>query len=244
MAKNWKGKKIITEESNYKPLIPQTDHKNLKYFSFSFKYFNQIRYFGVGNKDATWFANLYDRLKDLSNKTNAMLEDSKLRFDYRMHPINWNAKNCPITIDDLGLPRIITDNMEDDFIWQFQLSKGTGRVVGFFNEDHTIFYVVLLDPEHNIQPAGDYNYTVNDTEIALTDYEKIQSVINELESLRKGCEYLHQCPISELEQHVDSSEFYVKIDPSLAALYGEMIKNGSFIPAFKEFLELTWLERE
>lgn len=238
---NYKKKNIVKEVSTKKPLVPQTDKDNLKFLSFSFRYFTQIIYFGVGAKDATWFANLYDRLQDLSGKTSAILE-SKERLNYRLHPIDWTARNCPITKEELGLPKQIADNMEDDFIWQFQLSKGTGRVVGFFNDDYTVFYIVLLDPEHNIQPSKDYGYSVNSTEFALTDYEQITSALSEAEGKRILCKHAAECPMSDMSQLIDPDAFFVKTDPALAATYEKLIKDGSFSQAFNDFLMTEYLK--
>lgn len=243
MAKqNWEKKTIVQDVSKQKPLIPRFDSNKLPFISFSFRYFTQCRYFGVGDQDAAWFANLYNRLKDLSVKTGSILDDFHTRRDYRFHPIDWNAKECPITIEDLNLPKNIIDNMEEDFIWQFQLSMGTGRVIGFFNEDYSVFYIVLLDPKHNIQPAKDYGYAVDETAFAITKYEQIETSLIELESLRKQCQYIDQCPISELGHHIDGSDFFVRIDPELAYVYNGLINEGTFIQAFNDFLEKEYFK--
>lgn len=237
MANDWRKKKSIVKETpTQKPLIPQRDTNNLKYISFSFRYFKESDFFGVGDQHASWFANLYDRLKDLSGKTGALIDNKKERNDYRLHPIDWDARGCPITIEDLGLPKYIVDNAEDDFIWQFQISKGKGRVVGFFNEDYSIFYIVLLDPKHNLQPSKDFEYAVDETQSSLTDYEKIQTALHELETKRKSCNQTDRCPISDLEHYVDTKDFYVRIDPDLAAAFNKLIENGTFIEKFNTFL--------
>ena len=82
-----KGGKRLTDKSSLgqKPLagkrtqqkgliIPQED-KGLPFITFSFKYFGQQDFFGIGEQDATWFANLFDRIKDLSGKTKAIIEN-------------------------------------------------------------------------------------------------------------------------------------------------------------------------
>jgi hypothetical protein len=40
------------------------------------KYFGQQEFFGIGEQDAVWFTNLFDRIKDLSGKTKVILESS------------------------------------------------------------------------------------------------------------------------------------------------------------------------
>lgn len=223
---------------NKRQIIPRKD-KGLPFITFSFKYFGQQEFFGIGDQDAVWFANLFDRIKDLSGKTRAILENPIERDSYRLHPIDWSAKNCPITIADLAsVPQIIKNNAEDDFFWQFQLSKGTGRVVGFFNEDLTIFYIVLFDPKHNIQPSKDYGYAVNETKEAITEYERIQMCIADAikESIVCGINK-NNCPFSKInDEYLRSGVFYACIDPELKEKYKELVKSGEFQVKLEDFL--------
>lgn len=237
--KFWNTKSLTNEKAKAKgSLIPQEENGN-PYLSFSFRYFTQQEYFGIGEQDAAWFTNLLERVKDLSGKTRSILENPTERDAYRLHPIDWAAKNCPITIEDLvSLPNVIKENVEDDFFWQFQLSKGTGRVVGFFNENSSIFYVVLLDPKHNIQPSKDYGYSVDDTSIAITEYERIQMCIADIVKKAEDCLGESKiCPLSQLkEEYLRSGVFYASIDPDLKERYKELIESGEFQFKFEEFL--------
>lgn len=232
--KSLAGKDIETKRL----LVPRTDN-GIPFLTFSFKFFTQQEYFGIGDQDATWFTNLFDRIKDLSGKTKAIVENPTDREAYRLHPIDWGAKNCPITIGDLNsVPDNIKDNAEDDFFWQFQLSKGTGRVVGFFNEDFTTFYIVLLDPKHNIQPSKDYGYSVDETTIAITEYERVQMCIaDSVKEYRRCCEDKKDCPLLRMnEEYVRSGVFYASIDPELKEQYKELLESGEFQNKFEEFL--------
>lgn len=239
--KKYNGTKPLTnEQSKAKSLLIPQEYKGNPYITFSFRYFAQQQYFGIGDQDAPWFANLFDRVKDLSGKTKSILENQKEREDYRLHPIDWTAKNCPITIDDLvSVPKAIKDNAEDDFFWQFQLSKGTGRVVGFFNEDFSIFYIVLLDPKHNIQPSKDYGFSVDETTIATTEYERIQMCIADAVRGTENClpENRKKCPLPKLnDEYLRSDVFYARIDPDLKEQYKDLIESGDFQIKFEEFL--------
>lgn len=219
------------------PLIPQTDTNNLKFISFSFRYFSERKFFGIGDTSPEWFKNLYHRLIDLSVKTASILEDYNMRTAYRLHPIDWDAKNCPIKIDDLDrIPQKIREKAADNFFWQFQLSQGTGRVVGFFNEEHSIFYIVLLDFKHNIQPSKRFGYSVDDTEFAMTEYEKIQAHILELESKRIKCRSQEICPIKNLNSHISPEAIFVNIEPELVEIYEGLLRNGTFCDKFNLFL--------
>lgn len=238
--KSSRGRKPLAgnKTQNKGLIIPQGD-KGLPFITFSFKYFGQQEYFGIGEQDAAWFANLFDRIKDLSGKTKAVLENPTERDAYRLHPINWSAKNCPITIADLSsVPQNIKDNAENDFFWQFQLSKGRGRVVGFFNEDSTVFYIVLLDPKHNIQPSKDYGYDVNETKEAITEYERIQMCIaGAVKEFVKSCGDKKDCPLSRInDEYLRSDVFYACIDPELKEKYKELVESGEFQVKFEDFL--------
>lgn len=238
--KPWSGKSLAIPTIPRKvPLIPSEDKKGLPYLTFSFRYCSQQEYFGFGDQGAPWFANLLERVQDLSNKTASILDNHIERGQYRLHPIDWNAKGCPITIDDLtSVPKQIIDNIEDDFFWQFQLSKGTGRVIGFFNENLSVFYIVLLDPNHNAQPSKFFGYSVNDTKTAITEYEKIQMLIEDADNKRKKrCKSDDICPFSNIaKKELRSDVFYASIDNELKDKYIELIEAGTFQSKFEEFL--------
>lgn len=75
-------------------------------------------------------------------------------------------------------------------MYQFQLSTSKGRVVGYW--DKNIFNIVLLDPEHNLQPSKDHNYSVDQCFPIKNEYEelceKIESLQEELNSEKyNGC---------------------------------------------------------
>ena len=215
------------------------------FITFSFKYFTQQDFFGIGQQDASWFTNLIERLKDLSSKTCHILENYTERKQYRLHPINWNSPNCPIQQKQLlSVPVEIRNNTKDDIFWQFQLSKGTGRVIGFFDVSLSIFYIVLLDPKHNIQPSKDYGYKVDDTDIAITEYERIQIKLTDSEKLLNNCKYVDECPISSVinTEYINSSTFFASIDIELKDTYKKLIEKGCFQKDFEYFLMQKYFE--
>lgn len=237
--KSWSNKSLANKHTQAKRLLVPQEDNGIPFLTFSFKYFTQQEYFGIGDQDATWFANLFERIKDLSGKTKAIIENPTDREAYRLHPIDWDAKNCPITINDLvSVPNNIKENAEEDFFWQFQLSKGTGRVVGFFNEDFTKFYIVLLDPKHNIQPSKDYGYSVDDTTIALTDYERIQMCIaDSAKEYYSRCKERKDCPFLRVkDEYVRSGLFLASIDIELKEKYKDLVESGEFQQKFEEYL--------
>ena len=227
-----------------KSLIPKGE-KNMPYLTFSFRYCTQQEYFGIGGEDAAWFANLQERLKDLSGKTGAILESKIDRETYRLHPINWNARNCPIKKEDLfSVPKIIRDNLEEDFFWQFQLSKGTGRVVGFFDETNSIFYIVLLDPKHNIQPSRDYGYAVDDTENAITEFERLEMKLAHAGTSILRCKHNENCPVTDIcDEYNDSKMFFVELDKELRDVYEKIVTKGDICQEFEDFLTDKYLNK-
>lgn len=80
----------------------------------------------------------------------------------RYHDIDWNKENIPIQRSDLNwLHKDYLENEDEYPLVQFMVSQALGRVVGFWDE-YSVFNVVLLDPLHNIQPAGSFEYKVDD----------------------------------------------------------------------------------
>lgn len=180
MARN--GKKLTNGPSGKKQLnnlAPVAVSKRLTTYvgrsnlSFSFQYFQQIEFFQLGEQDNNWYLGLLERLKDLSGKDSNLMADVTAKQKYRLHPINWSQTRIPIKKDDLYWVPEEYRNSEDIEFQQFEITQSSGRVVGFFNETNEIFFIVLLDPKHNIQPTKDTGYRVDRTFEALTDYEQL-----------------------------------------------------------------------
>ena len=128
------GGKKLTNKSNSQSLIRLAPITKVN-FSISFQYFKQIPYFGIGHKDTKWFNGLIERLKDFCSHNSNLLGDYSSRDTYRLHQINWEQPNIPIQRKDLNwIPTEYLDNDVDYPIWQFEISKSTGRIVGFFDE--------------------------------------------------------------------------------------------------------------
>ncbi|MFA6090005.1 MAG: hypothetical protein WC755_09185 [Candidatus Woesearchaeota archaeon] len=160
------AKPVISQAFNalQKPSISVTPEKHK--WSFSFEHFNQIQYFGLDRGvNNSWFVSLIERMKELSSiHPEDFFRNRILKDRWRYHEVNWNSTNIPISKSDLKwVDKELLNNDIDFPFYQFHVSKAKGRIVGFWNGGHTIFYIVLLDPLHNIQPAGGkYNYRVDD----------------------------------------------------------------------------------
>ena len=115
-------------------------------FSFSFACFDRSHeLFNLGSNSlegvvsGTWFLELLDCLKNVSNMTIADLKQST----HDLHPIDWSKTNTTA-------PR----NNEQLEYWQFRINKSKGRVIGFLIDG--VFYVVWLDPHHNLTSCEGY----------------------------------------------------------------------------------------
>ncbi len=169
---------------------------------FSFRYFNEIEFFGLQFAKPGWMSSLLDRLRTISmidviefHKITSKKDRESLRY----HPIDWNSKNIPIQRKDLTwLDKKVIDNIEEVDFFQFHLSKSLGRIVGYWASDYSVFYVVLVDPMHNIQPSGDYNYRVDPCEPAETDFAILHKVVDD--TLKQKCNVSNCTMINKLRE--------------------------------------------
>ncbi len=147
-----------------------------KSFSFSFACFDRSHaLFNLGDNTAEgvvsgkWFLDLLDCLKSVSNKTVFELKGSM----HDLHPVDWEKTN---TCSPGG--------SEQTEYWQFRINKSKGRVIGFLIEG--VFYVVWLDPHHNLTDSVGYG-TVVKHKPGLSVFE---SNLLEIEQLRQRITYL------------------------------------------------------
>ena len=97
---------------------------------------------GGNNADGTvggkWFLDLLDCLKSVSGKT---IQELKQR-PFCLHPVNWRTTNtkCPFS--------------HNEEWWQFRINKSRGRIIGLLIGG--IFYIVWLDPFHNLTSIEGY----------------------------------------------------------------------------------------
>lgn len=144
-----------------------------QFFKFSFEMFDREHpLFNLGSKEHSpvaisgeWFISFFDCLKDVS-----LVRISDLcRDSHDLHPVNWNSKNIN-TKKPSGHEQL-------DY-WQFRLNKSNGRVIGVKIDN--IFYVVWLDPYHNLVDSEGYGKAIYYYH-PLTDYEILQNEKSQLE---------------------------------------------------------------
>ncbi|MEK6262784.1 MAG: hypothetical protein AABP62_29655 [Planctomycetota bacterium] len=151
---------LATAPSRRHPVTQRPSEQ--KRWTFSFRFFNQIDYFGLSKSDADWFVSLLARLATLSQEPiERMRADPTTQNAWRYHPVNWSQKNIPIQRTDLTwVTPEYRDNEAEYPLVQFMISRTLGRVVGFWDESD-VFNIVLLDPLHNIWPTKNTGYRVD-----------------------------------------------------------------------------------
>lgn len=130
--------------------------------SFSFASFDRShKLFNLGSEsagdpvEASWFLDLLQCLKDISGRTQPEL----IQSIYQLHPVDWNKANTS--------PPAGSEQAE---YWQFRINKSRGRVIGIILMG--IFYVVWLDPHHNLTDSEGYGGATK-YKYPLSDYEKL-----------------------------------------------------------------------
>ena len=208
---NEKIQDISKKRKQKLPLIEKDRLKNRsdKKWNFSFQYWEQREYFGLKSVSREWFVDLLEILRDLSSKLiDDVRLDSAAKQAHRFHVINW--ENCSIS-KEVFYRYVPTEyQTEDTDIIQFQIQKSKGRVIGFFDFE-SVFQIVLLDPEHNMQLTRYDNYTTIKTENLANSYDglmaKFALISKKCEnSSPKGAKWLIDEVKSILEKEKYSSE--------------------------------------
>lgn len=217
-------------------------------WTFSFQYWRQIKFFGLSETEPKWFVSLLDRLQSLSSiESDRFKKDRAMMKQNRYHPINWEQQNIPIEIDDLDwLPKDILSNQIEFELVQFQISTSLGRVVGYWHGP--VFYIVLLDPLHNIQPAGGrYGYKV-DPNIPLNCH--YSDLLNKIEHFSYSstcnspdCGFLERLPMLKSKPDMYKNVVLHFADDALIQRAEELLKLDG-IDSYAQLLEWGIIEAE
>lgn len=223
----------IDEWAGYQ-LVSNDETERLGGFvSFSFRFFRQIDFFGVGSEKSSWFAGLFDRLSELSQKDAGFFEQPYTAGkSYRLHEIKWDQPNIPMKRSDFGwVEKAYLENDQDYPFVQFSISRSKGRVIGFFDETSSVFFVLLLDPKHNMQPTKDHGYKVDKTVMADSELELLKARISRLEMLKEALE-------SDIDKLLKVEKFeYICVDKDFFDSFEPLSKNGQIRNRFRQFLE-------
>lgn len=98
-----------------------------------------------------------------------------------------------------------------------------------------LFLILLLDPNHNIQPSKSYGYKVDKTEYGISEIDDMERRLSVFREKFATCSIKssHCALNSEFPPRHGS---YVYIDEELHNKYKELIDDGSFNDKFEKFL--------
>lgn len=235
MAKNGKQLTLNSNKPRFgsKTLVTPEQAKLMerRKITFSFSYFRQISDFGLGGCSQKWFVGVLERMSVLGTMTpQEVLEENRGSNSLRCHPIDWNAQNIPIKRSDLNwLPKEILDNETEFPMMQFSISTGTGRIVGFFDRESSVFNITLFDPNHNIQPSKKTNYQIQPTTLGVSQYDDLLNKLENIKNIVKDCKD-RSC---KLHSHIHEMEglhdniVYVGVDKDFYSTYQEILQEHS-----------------
>jgi hypothetical protein len=236
-----KNKPIVgTAKKTNQPVIKVVE-KDQRNWSFSFKYYNQMKHFGLGGISPKWFVSLLEKLKDLSKENiDSFLKDHRTKDANRYHLVKWDAIKIPIKRKNIyWVDKEVIENEEDYPFFQFQISTGLGRIIGFWDENYRFFNIVLLDPKHNLQPSKNYNYKVDNTSIEHSEITSLLmdiDIIKGLNCLIDGCRCKEE--INKLPTKLNRGRFvYFQVDEEYYDDFLEKTQNKSI----KDLIELGLL---
>lgn len=219
---------------------PVVDKSGIKaHFSYSFKYFSQIQYFGLEGIEPSWFVSLLDKLKDFAtNIPEELQRNYHLKDAWRYHEINWESEGIPIKRSDLNWlgPNVVNNN-EEFPLWQFQVSTARGRIIGFWYED--VFNIVLLDPLHNLQPSKKFNYAVDDCYPLSNKYDSLVKDIEKV--LETECSSGDACAVKHKLRTLptrlnQTNAFIAYIDDDFLQQLNVILEKKSFSQLLEEVI--------
>lgn len=103
-------------------------------------------------------------------------------------------------------------------------------MVGFFNNDHTILYVVFLDPNHNAQLSNYSDYKVRHIDSQVSEIDDLRALIAKNVELNSSLEK------SSAELLYTSDSVYMCIDREMFSAFDKLMKDGNLQSKFQEFL--------
>lgn len=216
----------VEPTSQHSRLLPK-DNSQIKkiYWSFGFKFYKQIDLFGFSNIEMEWFTSVFERLRDTSKMEYTGMT-GVLENGYRYHIINWDSKKCPLIRDQFDWidSNYLHNEIEYPFC-QFHVSKGKGRIIGFWDENN-IFQIILLDPLHNLQPSSKVNYEIRDTFPIMSEYDSLLVDVQKI--LQKPCNHDDCSTVKELQSLPnrlnDSNIILAHLDDSYFEEYSKISK--------------------
>lgn len=181
---------------------------------------------------------MFERLKDLSaQEKDSFFRSPVTRDSYRYHEIDWSSIGIPIKREDLTwIHKDILSNEEEFPFFQFHISKAVGRIVGFWNPGASIFFIVLLDPMHTIQPSKFTSYKTRDADPLKCEYSSLLADIQEVKS--SNCSDL-ECKIKKEIQEIPTKQqttntFIFHLDDEYTELLKKLLNSRELVEVVKD----------
>lgn len=80
-------------------------------------------------------------------------------------------------------------------------------------------------------------YAVDDTEIAITEFERLEMKLANAGTSISRCKHNDDCPVTDIcEEYNDSKMFFVELDKELRDVYEKIATEGDICQEFEDFL--------
>lgn len=158
-----KAKQLSRQDKIVKPYFIPMEEK----LTFSFSALEKTKHFNLDMTCPNWSSDLFIMLKNVSNYSKAELIRGDLKT-YRVH----NHENA-------SPPDSLPDGVALRDCYQIRISKSKGGIHGVFNDN--IFYVIWLDPLHNMYPDERYGglRNINPPKTCCADRDEVLKELRE-----------------------------------------------------------------
>ena len=161
----------VAKKKQVESEIPIQQKKLSDKIVFSFEVLEFNEYFGVDGARVLWPYDFLCALRDLSKEHKLDLISGKLHT-YRVH--NHEKAKPPVKLPD---------NIKLKDLYQIRLSTGNGGFHGVFYEN--IFYILWLDPLHNLYPSENHGGLKKLKPLNIKHDDVVRDMQQEIDSLKE-----------------------------------------------------------
>lgn len=135
----------VSKSSSSHSLIKEQNHpRKMNGISFSFEALERTDYFNLDGTCNNWPSELFELLGQISKiEKKELISGKYANSTYRIH-----------THEKANPPSDLPDGIQLKDLYQIRIEKSKGGIHGVFYEN--IFYVIWLDPLHNMYPDKKY----------------------------------------------------------------------------------------
>ena len=184
-----KASRPLQQTKTVKPVFLPSEDK----ISFSFSALEKTKHFNLEPTCPSWSSELFEMLKAVSSCTKTELMSNQFRT-YRVH--NHERAEPPDPLPE-GV------SLKD--CYQIRISKSKGGIHGVFNDN--IFYVIWLDPLHNMYPDDRYGglKVITPPKTCCMDRdEALEKLQRENAQLKHDCEFWEKVAAEEAAKNSET----------------------------------------